>query len=275
MASSEKPPEEHQPASPPPEAAGRGGEAAERPTPAQETPRAPRPAGEQAPTGTERPARPTPPARGEAATAPPRPARPAPARGQPAAPPPPDPKALEHPITKALTPPGGDLQPRIVHGYLELTLPADQLLPAARRLRDEFDFDYLSQVTAVDWPDRFELVYTLYHLRRWQEHKAADPEGPQGLVLRVNLPREEAPRVRSVISVWPGAELQEREVYDMFGIRFLGHPDLRRVLLEDDFPGFPLRKDFAIDPEYVLVRHLARGSVGQLGERIDAGDRPV
>jgi NADH:ubiquinone oxidoreductase subunit C len=260
MASSEKPPEDQQPASPPP--AADAGPTSEAP-PARE------------PAEGERPARPAPTARGEAATAPPRPARPAPARGPAAAPPPPDPKALEHPVTKALTPPGGDLQPRIVHGYLELTLPADQLLAAARRLRDEFDFDYLSQVTAVDWPDHFELVYTLYHVRRWQEHKAADPDGPQGLILRVHLPREEAPRVRSVMSVWPGAELQEREVYDMFGIRFLGHPDLRRVLLEDDFPGFPLRKDFTIDPEYVLVRHLAHGSVGQLGERVDAGDRPV
>lgn len=158
---------------------------------------------------------------------------------------------------------------------LELTLPAEGLLAAARRLRDEFDFDYLSQVTAVDWPDRFELIYTLYHLLRWQQHQAADPEGPRGLLLRVNLPRETTPRVMSVMSIWPGADLQEREVYDMFGIVFLGHPDLRRVLLEDDFPGFPLRKDFAIDPEYVLVRHLAHGSVGQFPDRLDSGDQPA
>ena len=94
------------------------------------------------------------------------------------------------------------------------------------------------------------------------------------MLLRVNVPREESARVMSLTPLWPGAELQEREVYDMFGIQFLGHPDLRRVLLEDDFPGFPLRKDFTIDPEYVLVRHLARGSVGQL-DRIDAGDQPA
>ena len=124
------------------------------------------------------------------------------------------------------------------------------------------------------WPDRFEMVYTLYHLQRWREHKARDPEGPQGLTVRVNLPREVAPRVASVMSIWPGADLQEREVYDMFGILFLGHPDLRRVLLEDDFPGFPLRKDFTIDPEYVLVRHLAHGSVGQFGHTLDSGDQP-
>ena len=138
-------------------------------------------------------------------------------------------------------------------------------------LREQFDYDYLSQVTAVDWPDRFELVYTLYHLQDWQRHVAEDPEGPKGIVLRVNLPRVDEPRVVSLISVWPGADFQEREVYDMFGIRFVGHPDLRRILLDDDFPGFPLRKDFTIDPEYVLVRHLARGAEGQL-DYVDAGD---
>jgi NADH:ubiquinone oxidoreductase subunit C len=182
--------------------------------------------------------------------------------------------ALAHPISKALEPLAPDLAPRIVHSYLELTVPADRLLEAALMLRDQFDYDYLSQVTAVDWPDRFEMVYTLYRVQRLQEHLAAEPDGPKGVIVRVNLPRVEEPRVTSLISVWPGADFQERETYDLMGIRFVGHPDLRRILLDDDFPGFPLRKDFTIDPEYVLVRHLARGSEGQLGDRIDAGDLP-
>jgi NADH-quinone oxidoreductase subunit C len=163
--------------------------------------------------------------------------------------------------------------PRVVLGYLDLTLQAERILDAARLLRDQHDFDYLSQVTASDWPDHFEVVYTLYHLQNWQQHRDADPEGPRGLMLRVNLPRVDEPRLLSVMSVWPGADLQEREVYDMLGIRFVGHPDLRRILLDDDFPGWPLRKDFTIDPEYVLVRHLAHGAEGQL-PRVDAGDRP-
>jgi NADH:ubiquinone oxidoreductase subunit C len=183
--------------------------------------------------------------------------------------------ALGHPVTKALEELkalAAEPAPRVVHQYLELGVSAERLLEVARLLRDQLDYDYLSQVTAVDWPDRFEVIYTLYHLRHWQERASAEPEGPRGLMLRVNLPRVEEPRITSVISVWPGAELQEREVYDMLGIRFVGHPDLRRILLDDDFPGWPLRKDFTIDPEYVLVRHLAHGAEGQL-EGIDAGDR--
>jgi NADH:ubiquinone oxidoreductase subunit C len=182
--------------------------------------------------------------------------------------------ALAHPITKALEALAPDLSPRIVHTYLELTVPAERLLEAARILRDQFDYDYLSQVTAVDWPDRLEMVYTLYHLRNWEQHRAADPEGPKGVMVRVNLPRVDEPRVVSLVSLWPGADLQEREVFDMFGIRFVGHPDLRRILLDDDFPGFPLRKDFALDPEYVLVRRLARGVDEQL-DYINAGDQHV
>jgi NADH:ubiquinone oxidoreductase subunit C len=182
--------------------------------------------------------------------------------------------ALAHPITKALTPLAPDMAPRIAHTYIDFAVPAERLLEAARILRDQFDYDYLSQVTAVDWPDHYEMVYTLYHLRNWEQHAAAEPEGPRGVMLRVNLPRVEAPRVTSLVSLWPGADLQEREVYDMFGIQFVGHPDLRRILLDDDFPGFPLRKDFTIDPEYVLVRHLSRGAEAQL-DYINAGDQPV
>ncbi|HZU06667.1 MAG TPA: NADH-quinone oxidoreductase subunit C [Chloroflexota bacterium] len=253
---------------------------------AEPPPEAPRPtpeAGGAMPAGeggAAEPAAPAPPpAAGEARPArpPARPAggRPAPRAQQPAAPPPPDPVALAHPISQALAPLAPDLSPRIVHGYLELNVPAERLLEAARLLRDQFDFDYLSQVTAVDWPDRFEVVYTLYHLRNWEQHRRAEPDGPKGVILRVSLPRVEEPRIISLVSVWPGAEFQEREVYDMMGIRFIGHPDLRRILLDDDFPGFPLRKDFTIDPEYVLMRHLAHGAAGQLGDEIDAGDRPV
>lgn len=163
-----------------------------------------------------------------------------------------------------------NIDSRFVHSYLEMVIPAERLLEAARVLREQFDYDYLSQVTAVDWPDRFEVVYMLYHLANWQQD-LADAEGPKGIMLRVSLPRVEEPRSVSLVSVWPGAELQEREVYDMLGIQFVGHPDLRRILLDDDFPGFPLRKDFALDPEYVLVRHLARGVEGQL-DYIDSGD---
>ena len=69
----------------------------------------------------------------------------------------------------------------------------------------------------------------------------------------------------SMTAIWPGADFQEREVYDLFGVKFVGHPDLRRILLEDRFPGHPLRKDWTFDYEYILVRHLKYGAEGQDG----------
>lgn len=101
-------------------------------------------------------------------------------------------------------------------------------------LKDDprLQFDYLNSLTAVDWLDRFEVVYHLYSIPR-KHH----------VTLKVRLDREN-PTLPSVTSVWKAANWQEREVYDMFGIRFEGHPDLRRILLEEDWVGYPLRKDY-------------------------------
>jgi NADH:ubiquinone oxidoreductase subunit C len=66
------------------------------------------------------------------------------------------------------------------------------------------------------------------------------------------------PEIASLTAVWPGAEFMEREAYEMMGIRFLGHPDLRKILLPDDFQGFPMRKDYETDFEYVTVKQLVR-----------------
>jgi NADH:ubiquinone oxidoreductase subunit C len=79
---------------------------------------------------------------------------------------------------------------------------------------------------------------------------------PLGAILRAELPREGLPEVASLTAVWPGAEYMEREAYEMMGIRFLGHPDLRKILLPDDFVGFPMRKDYETDFDYVTVRQL-------------------
>jgi NADH-quinone oxidoreductase subunit C len=118
-------------------------------------------------------------------------------------------------------------------------LPVARVAPArlrdvAARLKDTpgLDFDLLVGVTAVDYEDRFEMVYHLRSLK--QGHT---------LVLKVSLGRED-PVVPSLVPLWQGATLQEREVYDLFGIRFDGHPNLRRLFLWDAFPGHPLRKDF-------------------------------
>jgi NADH-quinone oxidoreductase subunit C len=135
------------------------------------------------------------------------------------------------------------------HGYAEIEVPADQLLEAARSLRAS-GFDYLSFVTEVDWKDRFELIYHLYAY----DYRAQ----PMGAILRTKLPREDMPAVASLTAVWPGAEFMEREAFEMMGIRFIGHPDLRRILLPDDFRGFPMRRDFETDFEYITVKQLVR-----------------
>jgi NADH:ubiquinone oxidoreductase subunit C len=145
------------------------------------------------------------------------------------------------------------------HGYVELKVPKERLLEAAQQLRDQFGYDYLSSITAVDWLERIELVYHLYSFNYRGR--------PHGIVLRLDLERPDFPDYPlcpSLTKLWPGADFQEREVYDLMGVKFVGHPDLRRILLGDDFPGHPLRKDFVFDYEYVLVRHLSYGVEGQL-----------
>ena len=135
------------------------------------------------------------------------------------------------------------------HSYAELKVPRERLLDAAQSLR-QHGFDYLSFVTEVDWQDRLELVY---HLFSYDYAKQ-----PLGAILRTELPREGMPAVASLTSVYPGAEFMEREAFEMMGIRFLGHPDLRRILLPDDFKGFPMRRDYETDFDYITVKQLVR-----------------
>jgi len=117
-----------------------------------------------------------------------------------------------------------------------LVLDPGQLLPVATYLRDEMGFDYLTNVSASDYDDRLEVVYNLYSTQ-------PDLRGP-GLPLKVRLPDRDDPHVPSVTPVWNGANFQEREVWDMFGVHFDGHPNLRRILLWEGFEGYPLRKDW-------------------------------
>jgi NADH-quinone oxidoreductase subunit C len=119
-------------------------------------------------------------------------------------------------------------------------MPEPPALPeVARFLRDdpELDCKYLVAITGVDYLDHFELVYHLSSLAR--NHL---------LALKVRVLDHEQPEVPSVTPVWLGAHLQEREVYDLMGIRFAGHPNLQRLLLWEGFPGHPLRKDFLTLP---------------------------
>ena len=132
-----------------------------------------------------------------------------------------------------------------------LVVAAEKLPELARYLRDHEGYDYLSMVTSVDWPQYFEVVYYLWSASLdtatgdTETRRRISLRVPQeALVLKVRLPDKVNPTVPSLISVWPGADLQEREVYDMMGIRFDGHPNLRRILLWDGFEGWPLRKDY-------------------------------
>jgi NADH-quinone oxidoreductase subunit C len=169
-----------------------------------------------------------------------------------AAPPkPPEPDPEEVTSLRELVP---DLTWERRHGYLEVKIPKDQLVPIARKVKG-LGYDYLSAVTAVDWRDRVEM---LYHCYGWDYVNT-----PGCVVLRADLPPEPNPVCPSLTTVWAGAELQEREIYDLFGVKFVGHPDLRRILLDDNFPGHPLRKDWTFDYEYVLVKHLKYGAEGQ------------
>lgn len=117
-----------------------------------------------------------------------------------------------------------------------LVVDAAQLLAVATHMRDDMGFDYLTHVSASDYPDRLDVVYNLYSTR-------PDQQGP-GVPLKVRVLDKADPRVPSVTPIWPGANFQEREVWDMFGVRFEGHPNLKRILLWEGFEGHPLRKDW-------------------------------
>jgi len=97
----------------------------------------------------------------------------------------------------------------------------------------EFDFNYLNYITAVDYFDYFELVYQLTSL----SHN-------HSVVVKTRCYNRDNPAVPSVVRLWRGADLQEREVYDLMGIRFDGHPNMKRIVLWDGFQGHPLRKDY-------------------------------
>ncbi len=119
-------------------------------------------------------------------------------------------------------------------GYEGYIVDADKLVEFATALRDEFGYDYLSSVTGVDYVDegKLEVVYHAYKTT-----------GGAGLVFKVQIDREKA-EVPSLIDVYVGADFQEREAWDLLGIKFVGHPDLRRILLWEGFDGHPLRKDW-------------------------------
>ncbi len=190
---------------------------------------------------------PVPPASTAAADAAPRPAgalrtdQKAPAL--PAGPPdPPPPEGASPPASVAAllaALPGAGIQVSCWVGDWTVIVPADHLVEVCEWLRDapEARFDFCSDVTATDWParaERFDLVYHLYSTRL--RHR-----------VRVKTRARDGVSVPTVTDVWPAAGWLEREVFDMFGVRFAGHRDLRRILMPDDWHGHPQRKDYPLE----------------------------
>jgi NADH-quinone oxidoreductase subunit C len=118
---------------------------------------------------------------------------------------------------------------------MSVYIAAEDLIAVCTALRDdpELRMQFLVSLTAADYLTHFEMVY---HVQSFAKNHLA--------VLKVRVEDREEPEVPSLSPVWYGAHLQEREVYDLFGIRFSGHPDLRRIFLWEGFAGYPLRKDF-------------------------------
>jgi NADH-quinone oxidoreductase subunit C len=122
-------------------------------------------------------------------------------------------------------------------GETTYTISATDLREIAKFCRDKLSFDYLLDITSIDnfgEEPRFEIIYHLYSM-------------PNAASLRLKLKRSEEPgAIETVSDIWPTANWHEREIYDMMGIKFDGHPDLRRILMWDGYPYFPLRKDFPL-----------------------------
>ena len=139
-------------------------------------------------------------------------------------------------------------------GETTLIVDKNRISDICRRLKDSFGFTYLADLTAVDYLEvktpRYEVVY---HVHRF----GPEIDENQRLRLKAELDGDD-PEIDSVTPIWSGADWLEREVYDMFGIIFTGHPDLRRILMPEDYEPFPLRKDFDVRDREASKRSFER-----------------
>jgi NADH-quinone oxidoreductase subunit C len=120
--------------------------------------------------------------------------------------------------------------------YLTIEIVAADLLAVATALRDDPDlrFNYFGDVTAVHWPGETKEYEVVYHLRSIPDNRS----------IRIKTRIAASESIESMAQVWPGADWPEREVYDLMGVNFVNHPDLRRILMDEDYQYHPLRKDF-------------------------------
>jgi len=141
---------------------------------------------------------------------------------------------------------GSGLEAQSYLGQNYFTVDRSLIPDLLRRLRDDEQFDYCVDLTAAHYPKRekqFDIFWILYSFERNER-------------VRVKTQIADGESIPSSVPIWPTANWLEREVYDMFGIKFDGHPDMKRILLPDDWKGFPLRKDYGIlqqDKEWVQI----------------------
>ena len=137
-------------------------------------------------------------------------------------------------------------------GRATVVVPPARIREVLARLRER-GYAFLASVHGVDYYPHEPRLGVLYEL--------LDMERVDRITVKLRLPSDE-PEVESVTPEWPTADHQEREVFDMFGVRFRGHPDLRRILMPEDYEGFPQRRDFPVGGEPVLFTHNERDPAG-------------
>lgn len=141
-------------------------------------------------------------------------------------------------------------------GEQTLSVKIESVRDIARVCRDELGFDYLLDISSIDHfggDPRYELVYELYSMSKGMH-----------LRLKAFIPGDDNPVGPTVTDLWPTADWHEREVYDMMGIKFDGHPDLRRILMWEGYPYHPLRKDFPLEGKQSDVAEVAFTEVAPL-----------
>lgn len=145
----------------------------------------------------------------------------------------------EHPALKAILAwdPAALVDAKFDRGELTLTVPRETLRGTATTVRAA-GYNFLEDLTAVDWFPASPRFQVSYHILSHQYKEY--------IRLRV-LVGEDDPAVESLVPIWPSANFYEREVFDLFGIRFGGHPNLRRIMMPDDWKGHPLRKDYPVE----------------------------
>ncbi|PZU74164.1 MAG: NADH-quinone oxidoreductase subunit C [Brevundimonas sp.] len=158
--------------------------------------------------------------------------------------------AVQAQYEAALTPLGTEMvaalgvEAQVAYGELTLVAPRERIVEVMNALRDQFGFQQLLDVCGADYPDRVERFEVVYHLLSLTRNAR----------VRVKVSTDEVKPVDTVTGVYPSAGWFEREAYDMYGVVFAGHPDMRRLLTDYGFEGHPLRKDFPMTG-YVEVRY--------------------